>query len=111
MPMLNLKCTQAVSSDLLGEFSAAVAETIGKPEQYVMVAVEKAYMFMSGDEGEAAYVEVKSIGGLSREVNHALTTKICNLLENHLGIPPDRVYVTFQSVERDHWGWNKSTFG
>ena len=26
-------------------------------------------------------------------------------LEEHLGIPPDRVYVTFQSVERDHWGY------
>ena len=111
MPMLNLKCPKEVPSDLLKDLSGAVAETIGKPEQYVMVVAEKADLLMSGNGGDAAYVEVKSIGGLNREVNHELTMKICILLEDHLDIPADRVYVTFHSVERDHWGWNKATFG
>jgi phenylpyruvate tautomerase PptA (4-oxalocrotonate tautomerase family) len=111
MPMLSLKCTQEVPAELLNELSSAMAETIGKPEQYVMVAAEKADLLMSGQSGDAAYAEVKRIGGLSREVNHELTMKICILLQDHLGIPADRTYVTFQSVERDHWGWNKATFG
>jgi phenylpyruvate tautomerase PptA (4-oxalocrotonate tautomerase family) len=111
MPLLNLKCTQAVPTELLNKLSSALAETIGKPEQYVMVTAEKADMLMSGQADDAAYAEVKSIGGLNREVNHELTMKICILLEDHMGIPSDRTYVTFQSVERDHWGWNKATFG
>ncbi|MBN2683819.1 MAG: tautomerase family protein [Pontiellaceae bacterium] len=111
MPLIKLSCAQKVLPEMLGELSAAVAETIGKPEQYVMVVAQTAELMMSGSAGDAAYVEVKSIGGLNREVNGALTKKICSLLERQLGIPGARIYVTFESVERDHWGWNRSTFG
>ena len=111
MPMLNLKCSKPVPHELLEELSSAVADTIGKPEKYVMVVAGNADLLMSGAKGDAAYAEVKSIGGLDRSVNHELTMKICALLDDHLGIAPDRVYVTFQSVAADHWGWNKATFG
>lgn len=111
MPMLNLKCTKEISSDLQKELSMAVATIIGKPETYVMVVAEKASIMMSGEKGDAAYVEVRSIGGLNHSVNTQLTRQICKLMEDLLYIPSDRVYVTFQSIERDHWGWNGSTFG
>ncbi|HEY5621874.1 MAG TPA: phenylpyruvate tautomerase MIF-related protein [Pontiella sp.] len=111
MPMISLKCSKPVPAELLGELSAALAETIGKPEKYVMVSVSQASMMMAGTDGDAAYAEVKSLGGLNRVVNHELTMKLCVLLSDHLGIPGDRVYVTFTSFERDHWGWNGTTFG
>lgn len=111
MPMLNLKCSKEVSDDMQQELSKAVARIIGKPETYVMVVAEKASILMSGEKGDAAYVEVKSIGGLDRTVNGELTDTICLLLNDLLFIPSERVYVTFQSVERDHWGWDGSTFG
>ena len=111
MPMLNLKCSKPIPDELLGELSSAIAETIGKPEKYVMVVSGSADLLMSGEKGDAAYAEVKSIGGLDRVVNHELTIKICVLLNDHLGIPSDRIYVTFQTVAADHWGWNQSTFG
>lgn len=111
MPMLDLKCTEEIPADLLKALSTAVAETIGKPEKYVMVAATKADLLMSGESTAAAVVEIKSLGGLSRVVNHELTMKICVLLSDHLGIPGDCVYVTFQSLERDHWGWNGALFG
>jgi len=109
--MLNLKCTREIPDELKQELSKAVAETIGKPETYVMVVVEKASILMSGEKGDAAFADIRSIGGLNREVNQVLTQKICALLHELLLIPSDRVYVTFQSVERDHWGWNGATFG
>jgi phenylpyruvate tautomerase PptA (4-oxalocrotonate tautomerase family) len=109
--MLNLKCSKRVPDELLAELSAAVAETIGKPEKYVMVAAESAEFLMSGEKGDAAYAEIKSIGGLDRVVNHELTIKICVLLNDHLGIASDRIYITCQSVAADHWGWNQSIFG
>ena len=111
MPMINLKSSQTIPGDLLAEISTAVAETIGKPEKYVMVVSSPADMVMSGSPGNAVYAEVKSLGGLSRVVNHELTMKLCVLLSDHMDIPADRVYVTFQSLERDHWGWNGSIFG
>lgn len=111
MPMLNVKCSKPLPAELLAELSSAVAETIGKPEKYVMVVAENADLLMSGDQRDAAYAEVKSIGGLDRVVNHELTIKICVLFNDHLGIASDRVYVTFQSMAADHWGWNQSIFG
>ena len=94
MPMLNLKCSKPVPGELLKELSSAVAETTGKPETYVMVVAESADLLMSGEQGDAAYAEVKSIGGLDRVVNHELTIKLCVLLNDHLGIASDRIYVT-----------------
>lgn len=111
MPMIHLKSQQEIPKDLLQEISAMMAETIGKPERYVMVVSETADLMMSGTAGNAVYADVKSLGGLSRVVNHEITMKLCILLNDHLGIPGDRIYVTFQSLERDHWGWNGSTFG
>ena len=111
MPMLSLKCSKTVPQELLEELSSAIAETIGKPEKYLMVVAESAKLLMSGEKGDAAYAEIKSIGGLDRTVNHELTMKLCILLNDHLDIAPARVYVTFQSVAADHWGWNQSTFG
>ena len=111
MPMIHLKSQQEIPADLLHEISTMMAETIGKPEQYVMVVSGIADLMMSGTAGNAVYADIKSLGGLSRVVNHEITMKLCILFNDHLGIPGDRIYVTFQSLERDHWGWDGSTFG
>ncbi|WP_372796014.1 phenylpyruvate tautomerase MIF-related protein [Pontiella sp.] len=111
MPMINLKCSKKIPTELLQKISTAVAETIGKPEQYVMVVAEQAELLMAGTPGDAVCAEVRSIGGLNRTVNHELTIKLCVLLNDHMDIPGERIYVTFQSLERDHWGCNGSTFG
>jgi phenylpyruvate tautomerase len=115
MPLLKLETTVPISEDrqkaLLRSLSKAVAETIGKPEQYVMVTVSQAAMAMSGKPGNAAFVDIRSIGGLSSSVNRKLSEQVCILLNDSLGIPPDRVYLNFADVEAGKWGWNGSTFG
>jgi phenylpyruvate tautomerase PptA (4-oxalocrotonate tautomerase family) len=77
MPLLKLETTVTLSDDqrqqLLASLSKIVAETIGKPEQYVMVTISPAAMLMSGKPGDAAFVEVRSIGGLGAEVNRKLS--------------------------------------
>jgi phenylpyruvate tautomerase PptA (4-oxalocrotonate tautomerase family) len=110
MPLINLKCSLEIPGPLLKDISSMIAETIGKPEKYVMAVSSQAQMLMSGAPGAAAYAEVKSLGGLNRVVNHEITMKLCVLLNDHLGIAANRIYVTFESLERDHWGWNGSTF-
>lgn len=111
MPVMNLKCSKEIPAELLPELSKLVAEGIGKPEQYVMVVADKAEIMMSGTSGDAAYAEIKSLGGLDGEVNRMLSSGLCSLLNEKLGIPPARIYINFKSCERDHWGWNGSTFG
>jgi phenylpyruvate tautomerase len=115
MPLLRLETTVAISENkrkaLLASLSKMVAETIGKPEQYVMVSVAQAAMLMSGSAGEAAFVDIRSIGGLTNEVNRKLSQQVCKLLNHSLGIPPDRVYLNFADVGVSNWGWNGNTFG
>jgi phenylpyruvate tautomerase PptA (4-oxalocrotonate tautomerase family) len=115
MPLLSLETTVVLSEEkrqaLLASLSKTVAEAIGKPEQYVMVAASQAAMQMSGSAGDAAFVDVRSIGGLTGVVNRKLSQKVCQLLHDSLGIPPDRIYLNFTDVQASHWGWNGNTFG
>ncbi len=115
MPLLKLETTVALSEDkrqaLLASLSKTVAETIGKPQQYVMVAASQAAMQMSGSPGDAAFVDVRSIGGLTGDVNRKLSQKVCKLLGDSIGVPPNRIYLNFTNVQASDWGWNGSTFG
>ena len=115
MPLLKLETTVALTDErkktLLAALSKAIAETIGKPEQYVMVTASQSAMLMSGKAGEAAFVDIRSIGGLNGETNRKLSQQICKLLKESLGIAPDRVYLNFSDVEAGNWGWNGSNFG
>jgi phenylpyruvate tautomerase len=115
MPLLKLETTVVLSEDkqqaLLASLSQTVAETIGKPQQHVMVTASQAAMQMSGSPGNAAFVDVRSIGGLTGDVNRKLSQKVCKLLNDLLGVPPNRIYLNFTDVEASHWGWNGSTFG
>ena len=115
MPLLKLETTVALTEDkrqaLLASLSKILAETIGKPQQYVMVTARQVAIQMSGRPGDAAFVDVRSIGGLTGEVNRNLSKRVCELLNDSLGIPPDRIYLNFTEVQASHWGWNGNVFG
>ena len=115
MPLLKLETSVVLTEDkrqaLLASLSNTVAETIGKPQQYVMVAASQSAMQMSGSPDDAAFVDVRSIGGLTGDVNRKLSQKVCQLLHDSLGIPPNRIYLNFTEVQASHWGWNGNTFG
>jgi phenylpyruvate tautomerase PptA (4-oxalocrotonate tautomerase family) len=66
---------------------------------------------MAGNPGAAAFVDVRSIGGLTNNVNRKLSQQVCKLLNDSLGVPENRVYLNFTEVEASNWGWNGSTFG
>ena len=115
MPLLKLETTATVSDEgrmnVLAKLSRIVVETIGKPEQYVMVTFSRTEILMSGKAGPAAFIDLRSIGGLSSDTNRQLAERICAVLEESLAIPPDRVYATFTDVPASNWGWNGATFG
>ncbi|HTV61165.1 MAG TPA: phenylpyruvate tautomerase MIF-related protein [Verrucomicrobiae bacterium] len=115
MPLLKLETTLVLNEEkrkaLLASLSRIAAETIGKPEEYVMVTVNPAAILMSGKAGDAAFVDVRGIGGLSANVNRQLSEKVCRLLNQSLGVPPSRIYLNFTEVEAGNWGWDGKTFG
>src|SRR5260370_28442495 len=115
MPLLKLETTVPLTEEkeklLLAALSKAMAGTIGKPEQYVMITVSQSAMLMSGQAADAAFVDIRSIGGLNGEINRKLSQQICKLLKDSLGISPERVYLNFTDFEAGNSGWNGSTFG
>lgn len=115
MPLLKLDTSVALSDemkrDLLPKLSKIVAETIGKPEEYVMVTIGSSAILMSGRSGDAAFVDIRSIGGLSQNVNRQLSQKICLLLKDSLGLAADRTFLNFTDVDASNWGWKNSTIG
>ena len=115
MPLLQLHTSVAVPEPkraaLLGRLSKLVAETVGKPEAYVMVLLREGPVSMSGEVGPAAFVDLRSIGGLSPAVNKRLMAKLCPLLEQELGVAPARVFANFTDVPGASWGHDGGTFG
>jgi phenylpyruvate tautomerase len=117
MPLIQLDTSCDLSNPekrktIAKEISRLAAVCIGKPEQYVMACVrDNVVMTMSGTYAPAALVSVKSIGGLSKEVNQKLATEICQMLQKELGITGDCIYLTFEELPPTHWGWKADTFG
>jgi phenylpyruvate tautomerase len=114
MPLLRLETTVVLNEEkrksLLSDLSCMVTETTGKPEQYVMVTMNQSSILMSGKPGDAAFVDVRGIGGLSSSINRQLSEKICHLLNQSLGVPSNRIYLNFTDVEASNWGWDGNTF-
>ncbi|MDH5180309.1 MAG: phenylpyruvate tautomerase MIF-related protein [Gammaproteobacteria bacterium] len=113
MPYLKIQTNQTIDADrantLLAEASRLVAAELGKPESYVMVAIEPPLpMLFAGKADPLAYLELKSIG-LPEAKTTALSQALCNLMET-VGISKQRVYIEFADAERAMWGWNGATF-
>jgi phenylpyruvate tautomerase len=93
------------------KLSTAVANLLGKPEDYVEIAlVPVPNMSFGGSTEACAFVELKSLG-LKAEQGKELSAALAALLKDSLGLAPERVYIQMSDHPRELWGWNSSTFG
>lgn len=114
MPYLKIQTNQTINPDqaqtLISKASKLVASELGKPENYVMVALSPPVsMLFAGTDAPTAYVELKSIGLPSSRTGD-LSQALCTLIERNLAISKDRIYIEFADAPRAMWGWNGSTF-
>ena len=114
MPYLKIQTNQTLDEtaqqSLLKKASATVAELLGKPENYVMVALQPAQtMLFAGTDGPLAYLELKSIG-LPEAATKDLSDSLCTLMAQALNIEKNRIYIEFTDAPRHMWGWDGGTF-
>ena len=112
MPYLKIQTNDQVEEEgkLVKEVSRLVASELGKPESYVMVALEpEVTMVMGGQEEKAVFMQLKSIG-LQESQTDSLSGALCDFAEEKLGIDDSRVYIEFSNVSGPMWGWKGSTF-
>jgi phenylpyruvate tautomerase len=96
---------------LLRTLSKTLASELKKPESYVMTClVPRAQMTFGGTEAPACYAELKNIGPLTPEHTTRLSSVLCAILERELGVPKNRIYLEFASVEAHLFGFNGETF-
>lgn len=114
MPYLKIQTNLALDSAKAAKFiqtaSKLVASGLGKPERYVMVALEPPVpMVFAGSDAPTVFMELKSIG-LSEQQTPALSQQLCQLANAELAVPLDRVYIEFQNAPARMWGWDGGTF-
>ena len=114
MPLLRIQTNRLLDAELQRELprraSQQVATLLGKPERYVMIALEhNPAMLFAGSDAPLAYLELKSIG-LPAARTAELSRGLCDLVSEQLGIAPDRIYIEFANATGNMWGWDGATF-
>lgn len=114
MPFLrietNVPLTAERAEPLLAAATNAVSTGLGKPERYVMIALEQnARLMFAGSTEPAAMLELSGID-LQAEQAPPLAASLCSLMHAQAQVAEDRVFIIFTSVERQMWGWNAGTF-
>lgn len=115
MPLLKIQTSAKPSVErqraLLAGLSKLLAKELGKPEAYVMTAIETdALMTFAGSDAPAAYVELKSIGRFTAEQTKALSALLCKELAKGLDVPENRTYIEFADGTGYLWGYDGDTF-
>jgi phenylpyruvate tautomerase PptA (4-oxalocrotonate tautomerase family) len=110
MIQTNVPVTEDKQQDLVLKASRTVSKMLGKPERYVMVALEAGTpMAFAGSTEPLIYLELKSIN-LPEDETQALSATLAVLFNQELGVPSDRIYIEFANAKRHMWGWDGGTF-
>jgi len=106
----NVELDETKRQDLLKQVSSLAAKQLGKPESYVMVAMEPTTpMLFAGNNDPLCYVELKSIS-LPETKTAEISAALCTLIAEQINIAQDRIYIEFSDAPRAMWGWNGGTF-
>lgn len=114
MPFINSKISVKITKEqeelIKTKLGKAISIIPGKSENWLMVGFEDEYkLYFKGEKSEKiAFVEVKIFGHANAEAFEKLTKEICNIYEEVLGIPQDKIYIKYEEVSE--WGWNGSNF-
>ena len=97
-------------AEIVDKVSKIVATELGKPESYVMVALETAAKMVFGGTNEPTiFMELKSVG-LPESKTSDLSESLCDFAEQYFNVKKERVYIEFANAVGSMWGWNGRTF-
>ena len=110
MPYINV-CTSVKVDDkkkLLEEISMLVSSLTNKSKRFVMAKIEDNSQMYFEDETPCCFLEIKSIGSLNPS---EMSKQMSNFIYEKMGIPIDKIYISFEDVPPSMWAWNGRTFG
>ena len=110
MPYINVSTSAKIEDKkkLLEEISIFVASLTNKSKKFVMAKLDDNSEMYFNDESPCCFLEIRSIGSINpREMAKPLS----NFLYEKIGIPIDKIYISFEDVPASMWAWNGKTFG
>ena len=110
MPFINISTSAKVKdkNKLLEEISILISSLTNKPKRFVMAKLEDDSKLFFDNYTPCCYLEIKSIGSLNPS---EITKPICSFVFEKIGVPIDKIYICFEDVPAEMWGWNGRTFG
>ena len=110
MPYINVSTSAKVNDKdkLLEEISILISSLTNKSRRFVMAKINDNEQMYFNDDTPSCFLEIKSIGSLNpSEMAKPISDFVCE----RMGIPIDRIYISFQDVPASLWSWNGRTFG
>jgi phenylpyruvate tautomerase len=97
---MNIVLTATQKQEGLTDLSKIIARATSKPEDYVQVILQDGVaMLFAGSAEKTAFVDLHSIGSISRQKNKGTSADVTKYLSDNFGIPANRIYITFHNAE------------
>ncbi len=110
MPYINVSTSAKIEDKkkLLEEISILISSLTNKSKRFVMAKLDdNSEMYFEG-ESPCCFLEIKSIGSLNPS---EMAKPLSNFVHEKIGIPIDKIYISFEDVPASMWAWNGRTFG
>ena len=110
MPYINVSTSAKIEDKkkLLEEISILVSSLTNKSKRFVMAKLDENSEMYFDDASPCCFLEIKSIGSLNPS---EMAKPISNFVHEKIGIPIDKIYISFEDVPASMWAWNGRTFG
>ena len=110
MPFINISTSAKVEDKkkLLEEISILISALTNKSKRFVMAKLDENCEIYFNDHCPCCLLEIRSIGSLNPS---EMAKPISNFVHKKLGIPIDKIYISFEDVPSSMWAWNGKTFG
>ena len=110
MPYINVSTSAKVNDKgkLLDEISTLISSLTNKSRRFVMAKIDDNCQMYFDDETPSCFLEIKSIGSLNPS---EMAKPISDFVYEKMGIPIDKIYISFEDVSASMWAWNGRTFG
>ena len=110
MPYINVSTSAKIEDKkkLLEEISILVSSLTKKSKRFVMAKLDDNLEMYFDDESPCCFLEIKSIGSLKPS---EMAKPISEFISEKMGIPLNRIYISFEDVPASMWAWNGKVFG
>ena len=110
MPYINVSTSVKVEDKkkILEEISLLISSLTKKSKRFVMAKLDDDSVMNFDNQHPCCFIEIRSIGSLNPS---EMAKPISNFVFEKMGIPIDKIYISFEDIPASMWAWNGRTFG